>query len=56
MGSLSGAVPEPVPVITVRLANSRKVGGRSCAPDDVVTLPAEQARELVAEGHAVRVP
>ena len=36
--------PEPdlpdIVLITVTLANARKVGGRACAPGDVVTLPA----------------
>ncbi len=48
-------VPEPgIVLITVTLANARKVGQRACAPGDVVTLDAEAARELIREGHAVR--
>jgi hypothetical protein len=50
-----GAVSGPPPgTITVTLANSRKVGARSCAPGDVVTLPAEAARDLIREGLAVQ--
>lgn len=54
------AVTEPGPdlpdvvMITVTLANARKVGGRSCWPGDVVTLEAEAARELIREGQATR--
>jgi hypothetical protein len=55
VGAVTG--PEPPPeAITVTLANSRKVGQRACWPGDVVTLPADEARVLIAEGHAVRVP
>jgi hypothetical protein len=48
--------PEPPEPITVRLGNSRRIGARSCSPGDLVTLPADEARELIREGHAVRVP
>jgi hypothetical protein len=50
-----GVTPEPdAGTITVTLANSRRVGGRACQPDDVVTLPADEARDLLSQGLARR--
>ncbi len=56
----AAGLPEPeadlpdIVLITVTLANSRKVGARSCAPGEVVTLDAETARYLIREGQATR--
>ncbi len=45
----------PAPeMITVQLANARKIGGRARWPGDVVTLPADEARDLIREGLATR--
>ena len=59
-GAGAAVMPEPEPdlpdvvVITVTLANARKIGSRARWPGDVVTLPADEARDLIREGHAVR--
>ena len=53
--SVTEPEPEtPEPAITVTLANSRKIGGRSCQPGDTITMDASEARQLMAEGLATR--
>jgi len=59
VGALTDAeptLPEPeLPeTITVQLANARSVRGRARWPGDLVTLDADEARDLIREGLAVR--
>ena len=43
------------PDITVQLANQQRTSAGDYTPPGVVTLPADEARQLISSGLAVRV-